>query len=145
MNGFEKLNNLNAQEEIISGDFNCRISDTYLDESPAEDLGLLSHRVSLDELSNTRGDALVEFMESWGLINLNGRTEGDIPGQFTYISTLGKSVIDLVWCNLQFCQLVGGLHVTDFSLTSDHLPITVKCLLPVHSAQDNAQVPIFNC
>lgn len=94
------LDSIHADEDdyvILGGDFNGRIADgNYLEESVAQEIGFLSHRISLDLTSNSRGDCLVEFMESRGLLALNGRTEGDIPGQFTFLGNLGKSVVDLV-------------------------------------------------
>lgn len=110
---------------IIGGDFNGRISDqNYLDGELAEEWGMLSFRISLDEVANRRGEMLVECMEEYGLVVLNGRTKGDIPGQFTYISQAGKSSVDLIWCHLELCKWVLELRVSDCILSSDHLPVT---------------------
>ncbi|KAI5717270.1 hypothetical protein M8J77_003059 [Diaphorina citri] len=110
---------------IIGGDFNGRISDqNYLDGELAEEWGMLSFRISLDEVANRRGEMLVECMEEYGLVLLNGRTKGDIPGQFTYISQAGKSSVDLIWCHLELCKWVLELRVSDCILSSDHLPVT---------------------
>ncbi|KAI5755470.1 hypothetical protein M8J77_017098 [Diaphorina citri] len=83
-------------------------------------------RRSLDEVLNTRGEMLVEFMEEHGLIALNGRTPGDIPGQFTFISKVGNSVVDLVWTNMELCSDVVDLTVSADFLTSDHLPVVLN-------------------
>ncbi|KAI5746163.1 hypothetical protein M8J77_000641 [Diaphorina citri] len=69
---------------------------------------------------------LVEFMEEHGLIALNGRTPGDIPGQFTFISKVGNSVVDLVWTNMELCSDVVDLTVSADFLTSDHLPVVLN-------------------
>ncbi|KAI5751074.1 hypothetical protein M8J77_003920 [Diaphorina citri] len=113
---------------IIGGDFNGRVADgNFMADELAEELGLLAHRVSLDHITNRRGEVLTEYMESRGFLMLNGRTTGDIPGQFTYLSKVGKSVVDLAWCNPEFCSLVKSLQVSGCLLTSDHLPVTVEC------------------
>lgn len=62
-------------------------------------------------------------MDSSNLILLNGRTPWDYPAQFTYVSTTGCSVIDLVWTNLDGCNLIKDLSVELLSTCSDHLPI----------------------
>lgn len=79
-----KLLNLALEEYgmsnfLIGGYFNSRISDgNFMEEDLANYLSLLSQRQSLDEVMNTRGEMLLEFMEGHGLIALNGRTSGDI-------------------------------------------------------------------
>ncbi|KAI5742771.1 hypothetical protein M8J77_011149 [Diaphorina citri] len=112
---------------LVGGDFNARIADqNYLDFELAKELQLKSTRTSLDQVSNARGDLLVDFMEEYGFLVLNGRTPSDIPGQFTYVSKVGKSVVDLVWSSLEFCSLVLDLSISDSVLNSDHIPVSIK-------------------
>lgn len=83
---------------LMGGDFNSRIADgNFMDIELAEDFSLLPRRCSLDLVLNERGETLIEFMEEHGFIVLNGRTSGDIPGQFTFNNKAGMSVVDLVW------------------------------------------------
>lgn len=120
------LNEQCNNNSIIGGDFNGRIADqNYLESELSEECGLLSLRIPLDQVTNKRGGMLVECMEEHGFVALNGRTKGDIPGQFTYISRVGKSSVDLVWCHLELCKWVLELRVSDCILNSDHLPVSV--------------------
>lgn len=114
---------------VLGGDWNGRVGDgNCLDNDLAVELGVLPYRETLDLRSNGRGEMLVEYMEAHGLLLLNGRTLGDVPGQITFISRDGKrSIVDLVWCNPEFCGLVRDLRVSDALLSSDHLPVTLGC------------------
>jgi hypothetical protein len=56
-------------------------------------------RRSLNKIINSRGMQLLEVMESQSLTLVNGRTISDDPGSYTFVETIGKSTIDLVWCN----------------------------------------------
>lgn len=122
------LAELNTQSDqiIIGGDTNARISDeNYLDETLADEFGLLAHRVSRDEVKNRRGEELISCMEDCGFVVLNGRTEGDVPGRITFHSGVGISTVDLVWANLESLKLVSELTVSDAVVKSDHQPITL--------------------
>ena len=55
---------------------------------------------------DNRRKKLLEFMESFGLILINGRTNSDYPGKYTHISKLGNSVIDHIWCNLETSDIL---------------------------------------
>lgn len=77
-------------------------------------------------------------MEDNGFLVLNGRTDGDVPGQYTYLSRVGKSVVDLIWANLESCKLISELHVFDNVIVSDHLPVT----LTLDIFQDEQQLNI---
>ncbi|KAL1446171.1 hypothetical protein WDU94_005490 [Cyamophila willieti] len=134
------LDELNTQTDpiIIGGDTNGRISDeNYLDESLAEEYGLLPQRISQDELINRRGEQLISCMENHGFLVLNGRTEGDVPGQYTYLSRVGLSTVDLVWANLESCKLVSELCVSDTVIVSDHFPVTLTLAVSQEEQQPN--------
>lgn len=119
------------------GDWNARIgSSGCIDEMLADELGLNAERLSLDEASNSRGEVLTQVMESCGLLVLNGRADGDVPGHFTFVSKLGKSTVDLVWGNSEFCRAVETLVVSDALLTSDHLPVIVSTNLKMDTDAD---------
>lgn len=110
---------------LVGGDFNGRIVDqNYMESEVAEDCGLLSLRTSMDQVLNRRGEMLLECIY-FGFVALNGRTKGDIPGQFTFISKAGKSTVDLIWCQIELCKWVLELGVSDSILTSDHLPVSL--------------------
>lgn len=112
---------------LMGGDFNSRIADgNFMDIELAEDFSLLPRRCSLDLVLNERGETLIEFMEEHGFIVLNGRTSGDIPGQFTFNNKAGMSVVDLVWITLDLCSEVLDLCVSQDFLTSDHFAIQLR-------------------
>ncbi|KAH0546609.1 hypothetical protein KQX54_012064 [Cotesia glomerata] len=77
---------------IIGGDFNARLGDLGLLESSLFNSSVLdAKRSALGIVLNERGSTLFDFMGSNGFILLNGRTPGETPGGYTYISKLSKS------------------------------------------------------
>lgn len=113
---------------IIGGDFNARIvsENCVKDEILNIYSQIKNKRQSLDETLNQRGKSLINFVESNNLLILNGRVESDVPAKFTYRSTLGASVIDLVMCNFEALPFVGDLKVEEVVTRSDHLPIILS-------------------
>lgn len=112
---------------IISGDWNARIgmlndfSDKY-DNGLFEGLSLSTHRESLDQITNQRGTYLANSMENLGFYAINGRSTSDCPSQFTYVSSGGKSIIDLTWANDLAMGDIIDFEILEFILSSDHLP-----------------------
>ncbi|KAI5719975.1 hypothetical protein M8J77_000048 [Diaphorina citri] len=138
------LSELNTQSDpfIIGGDANGRIADeNYLDENLAEEYGLLSQRISKDVVKNRRGEQLITCLEDHGFLVLNGRTEGDVPGQYTFLSRVGLSTVDLVWANLESCKLVSELRVSDTVIVSDHLPVTLTLNVLYEEQQPTSSQP----
>lgn len=116
---------------IIGSDFNARMGD--LNQLP-EELSLYNSliqidRQSLDTTINRNGKLLCECMEENDLILLNGRSKNDSPAQFTYVSNLGTSVIDLVWCNFSCIEKINNFRVTSIPTRSDHLPVMLTLKL----------------
>ena len=113
---------------IVGGDFNARISDhNIIDEQTLQlNSGIYYCRDSLDMTLNNRGNSLIKFMEEWGLYVLNGRVLGDCPAQYTYVSNVGKSVIDLVWGNEAALDLTIDLKVLTIPVQSDHFPVVLE-------------------
>ncbi|KAL1463819.1 hypothetical protein WDU94_015528, partial [Cyamophila willieti] len=64
---------------------------------------------------------------------------GDIPGQYTFVSNVGKSVVDLIWSNLEACRLVRELRVSDSIITSDHFPVILVLDLECEAASSVSQ------
>ena len=98
---------------IVSGDFNARISNLNTIDGQALQLNSdnFYYRESLDMTFNSRGNTLMQFMDERGLFVLNGRVLGDFPAQYTYVSNVGKSVIDLVWGNKAALDLTVDFEV----------------------------------
>lgn len=58
-------------------------------------------------------------MSDVGLCCINGRTAGDIRGEYTFINSIGKSVIDYVWSDWNGMEVISDLEILDFG-SSDH-------------------------
>lgn len=116
---------------IVSGDFNSRVGEDFVpicDELLANTV-ISPVRSSHDAVCNCRGRQILGFMDSNGFCLLNGRSPGDIPASFTYVSKLGCSVIDLVWCSTGSLPCVNSLKVINDILISDHFPLLLQLSL----------------
>jgi len=79
---------------IIGGDFNIRIGELGnggIEESVAE-------RYSKDKVIGNGGIQLAEWIMEKGWMILNGRTEGDWEGEYTYVGARGKFDNRLCYC-----------------------------------------------
>ncbi|XP_073973044.1 uncharacterized protein [Rhodnius prolixus] len=81
-------------------------------------------RKSKDVKLDARGKKLIEFFDLYNLVILNGRTPGDMLGEFTYISSNGCSVIDLCSVTSDLIPRIENFQVGK-QLFSDHLPIVL--------------------
>lgn len=114
----------------IGGDFNAHISDLnqLTNEIIEENFLISSKRFNLDKKLDNRGKKLVTFMERNAYVVLNGRTMGDNPSRYTFVSTLGKSTVDLAWSNLVRLGGIEDFAVNYITTNSDHFPISIKLL-----------------
>lgn len=116
---------------LMLGDFNARIGGLgNWDPEALENTCLTGERNPKDKNVNTRGMKLCDFMDQNGMIVLNGRTEGDMDGEFTFENTNGNSTIDLCWINVRHINLVENFTVLDIVTGSDHYPVRVKLNSP---------------
>ncbi|KAI5733607.1 hypothetical protein M8J76_013776 [Diaphorina citri] len=124
----DALGSVRMEEKLLMcGDFNARISDlNFVEEEILIGTALNEERLSKDLKVNSRGRRLVELMENHGMIVLNGRINGDIPAQFTFVDTSGVSVVDLVWVSIEAAVDIKEMRVTDTPLHSDHLPLRIQ-------------------
>lgn len=125
---------------IISRDFNCRVG--HMNEIPeelVEGTSLDYFRNSLDSVINSRGRDLVEFMEQHSMVLLNGRLPSDMEGSFSFVSHLGNSTPDLIWCNSQYLDIVFDLNITCKISMSDHFSLILSCKLPVQNTRNFKQ------
>lgn len=112
---------------IIGGDFNARVgNEGDVSEEILESTALYCKRQSHDETVNSRGRTLMDFMEEIGFLLLNGRTESDRVGNFTFCAKSGNSTIDLVWANAAAVEDIDDLEVNSIVSLSDHFPVTVR-------------------
>lgn len=109
-------------EIVIMGDLNARIGErkvVMVDNLFMEE----SVRRSKDRILNREGGKLLEFCESLGLEPLNGRSDLDPEGQFTFINQNGGSVIDYVIVSYNLAGRVEKFEIEDKS-TSHHMMLT---------------------
>lgn len=122
-------NNADGETIIVGGDLNSWVAE--LNSWPSEALEgtkLAPDRISLHKKKDDRGKLLVEIMESCNFILLNGRVEGDYPGNVTYVSERGVSVVDLVWVSFNDIDLIDSLSVMHDVTLSDHFPVKLSLI-----------------
>lgn len=123
----EILNSFHDVPILIAGDFNSRMGELgSLDEEIVENSVLFEKRTSKDEIADARGVELNDFMERNGFVSLNGCTDGDINGEFTFENSNGQSTINLCRINAQHINLVEFFKVMHLVTGSDHFPISVS-------------------
>ncbi|XP_044595870.1 uncharacterized protein LOC123272913 [Cotesia glomerata] len=116
---------------VLGGDFNARVGvQGAVHEDIVSGSSLLSYHSSLDTISSPRGSLITDFCETNGFILLNGRLPGDSPAQYTYCSSQGKSVIDLIWTNLLGISYMSDIQVISTPTTSDHFPVLLSLVFP---------------
>lgn len=120
---------------VVQGDFNAYTSlepDFILsDESPfashtdthyISDLTLPRNNLDTKRLNNS-GKSLLSLCRESGLRIVNGRTIGDLLGNFTSIHYNGCSVVDYTLVSMNLLKSVRHFKVHEFSALSDHCPI----------------------
>ncbi|XP_020289886.1 uncharacterized protein LOC109857707, partial [Pseudomyrmex gracilis] len=105
---------------IVGGDFNIRIGNLGGDEGEG---GV--ERKSKDKMIGNGGRKFIDSMIENGLNVLNGRTNGDWDGEFTYVGARGSTVIDYVFVNELIVDKVTEFKVEE-RVDSDHMPVCMK-------------------
>lgn len=123
--------NLNTSNFCLLGDLNARVSHCQaLDKNLVSLYPLIkSERTSKDNIIDSKGRKILDFLENIGGIILNGRHSGDSNGDFTFCGAVGNSVIDYCISSFSFLDFI-----TEFSIPtrefSDHLPLEVNFSAP---------------
>lgn len=78
----------------------------------------------LDKTVNDRSRLLNECMRENGFIRLNGRSQFDTSGEYTFFNDTGKSVIDMCWINSNSLGLIENFKVHP-NIYSEHAIITI--------------------
>jgi exonuclease III len=122
------VDRINRYPVIIGGDFNSRLGELNqcLDDNLFMFSNLFPFRQSHDKIVNVFGRKLIDVMNDCLFILINGRAKSDSPGSYTFINNNGKSTIDLIWINSNYIETILDIVVSDFVLSSDHLPVIVK-------------------
>ena len=137
---FSKLGDI-----ALFGDFNARTSnlkdyiendtrDKYIQNANNYSVDRPKHnivRCNQDTKINARGKDLVNLCKSADLRILNGRTIGDLMGDYTVIKSNGKSVVDYNIVSKQFLHNIIHFRVGDPNYLSDHnfLESVIRCEL----------------
>ena len=79
-------------------------------------------RNSLDKTHNREGTLLADFCRSYSLVTANGRCNGDEVGNFTFIGTMGNSVIDYFISSMYIIDKIMKFCVGNRDETS-HFPL----------------------
>ena len=89
----------------------------------------LNARNSMDTVTNASGNRLIDLCISSDLRIVNGRISE--CGQFTNITTNGKSLIDYALASVNLFPVISTLIVHDMFSFSTHLSISVNLCLHV--------------
>lgn len=87
----------------------------------------LNDRISKDDKVNKYGKHLLQLCERTQLYLANGRVNGDLHGQWTYVSSLGSSVIDYIILSQELFQHVDKMNVGEECL-SYHFPMELSII-----------------
>ena len=131
----ETVNELREKGEVIlCGDFNARISNhpaQIKNDELNEHIPLpndyipdqFTPRQSKDSKNNPYCSDFLSLIMNNNLTILNGRTLGDLSGEFTSICPKGCSVIDYFALTQPLIANVNFLEILEFTIFSDHRPL----------------------
>ena len=87
------------------------------------DPGLLSNVSSqrnCDNAVNSHGNKIVDICHTFNVIILNGRTKGDMIGNYTHLNNNGVSTVDYSLCNEHLYDSIENFIVLPLTVLSDH-------------------------
>ncbi|BET02785.1 Reverse transcriptase (RNA-dependent DNA polymerase) [Nesidiocoris tenuis] len=119
---------------VLVGDWNAHIGDLNQGEDlQFTDSFLTHHRSSRDAVIDAWGRKLVDFMESYGFMVINGRSKGDKLGEYTFHGARGCSVVDQCWVNSEALRKIRDFEVgSELGVLSDHS----ECALTLEAPQN---------
>ena len=78
-------------------------------------------------MANSHGKTIIEICKTYNLKILNGRTDGDPGGNFTYYdASLGASAVDYSICNQSFYKHINNFMTLPQNELSDHCKIVTE-------------------
>lgn len=143
----ENVDIFGNKEILLCGDLNSRIGSMsdidvidndipvlhFVDEITEE---ISSVRHTEDKIVNKFGRDLIEFCKVHSVFIANGRF-GVKSGDFTYLSSMGCSVIDYFLCTKSVFDVIVDFNI-DCRSESDHLPIHIEVkIVPLYTTFEN--------
>ena len=128
---------------LAVGDYNARIGQSNIeeifdDETSISLAALTQNRNSRDSVIGTRGKKLLELARELPVFSLNGQTPSDSNGEFSFVSSLGSSVIDLAFTNN---KKLFDLKILNWH-SSDHFPLSISLSTPSHLNSQKCLTPL---
>jgi exonuclease III len=122
--------------ELLEGLGNQEIGDNHRDTLH------IYHRHNQDKITNSSGRALTQMLNEIHCIQLNGRTPGDLNGEFTYHGSQGSSAIDLGIISAELLNKVIYFRVLEPTGLGDHCPISllIKINRTVHQRSQSTNL-----
>lgn len=118
-NTIKEIFEINREDNIIiiivGGDFNIRIGEEGGWDEQTEEC----NRKSKDKIIGSRAVKLIDLVSEVGGRILNGASEGDKEGEYTYVGARGSLVIDYVFVNEVGYNIVNSFKVGE-RVESDH-------------------------
>jgi len=124
----------NDCDTILAGDFNSRIAElpdfltsSTFDKTVPDTTLEIPTRTSKDKGTNSNGKPFIELLTTRELTALNGRTIGDLTGEFTCLKYNGSSVVDYMAVSKGMTpNSVRYFQVLPFTPFSDHKPLEIS-------------------
>ena len=121
---------------IIGGDFHCRVGllPDYVEEDnnfygngdPEQIIdNQFANIYSQDKTINSLGRNLIDLCLTRQLKIINGRTLGDLTGNFTCIKRNGNSVVDYIICSESLLHKVIAFKIKHITNFSDHCQLSL--------------------
>lgn len=80
-------------------------------------------------------------MKSLGFYVLNGRTKGDIPGNYTFSNHREKNITDHAWVNLKFSEYISNFRI---HFTIDNAEHAIFIINSDNYIFNNTEAPTYN-
>ena len=138
----------NKSEKYVSNFIDCQYLNSDDTESEVNSRGnttvnnILLDRISQDNVTNEYGRILLEMSSIADLCILNGRTEGDLDGKYSFHGHQGNSAIDYFLTDKELFGKVLSFKVWDQPWYTDHCPISMymKCRIPTFTWDNKSTI-----
>ena len=104
-------------------------NDNMLLQTDVTNADLCLLRNNMDKIVNGHGHKLLRLVKMSSLLILNGRSESDKSGKFTFCNHRGSSTIDYAIMSREILPSYNDFKVLSFTPFSDHAPINLSMKL----------------